>query len=190
MAQSEIKRKLIIVIDECFKKAQSNNFKDLNYAFQKNKQPKETYKKKIKALNELDEYSQTFLSIHTRAKIALREFQSIKFDGAYLELLRLVLTLSEQVRGKKSVRVYERDEIDFSIYTKGEIIEPNEKIEKQQIFANTKLIKSGITGKKIKTNKNKVQSKLEDLMDIEFDAPEAHERTNVEPKNELHDLII
>jgi len=85
---NNVKSKLEVILIECFEKAAEKKFKNLNFVFPANKTPKQFFKLKIQTLNKLDEYSQTFLSIHTRAKLALREFQQQKFDDQYLFLLK------------------------------------------------------------------------------------------------------
>lgn len=177
MGQTEVKRKLEIIITECFKKAEEKKFRDLNFSFPKNKTPKEFLKSKIKILNNIDEYSQSFLSIHTKAKAVLREFKLIKFDGHYLELLRLVLQLPEKLNNQKlkSIRVYDKNELPFLKVgdeitvlpdeNKKEIISPD---LDSPIMKNTRLIKEGTTGKKLKKQTKSLDDSIEDLKDIEL----------------------
>lgn len=172
MEQEKIKKNLEIVILECFKKAEEKKFRDLNFSFPKNKTPKEFLKSKIKVLNNIDEYSQHFLSIHTRAKAALREFKLIKFDGHYLELLRLVLQLSDKLAGQKlkSIRVYDKNELPILNVGEEITIKPEIKIPENNspIMKNTRLIKSGVSGKRLKQQTKSLEESIEDLNDIEL----------------------
>lgn len=171
MSKTELKNKLEQIIFECFKKAEEKKFKDLNFVFPKNKTVKQFFKIKIDTLYNLDEYSATFLSIHTKAKIALREFQQLKFEGAYLELLRLVLTLPKSINKKnlKSAKSYEKDELSqMKIGKEITIKEEKEEAPLLPIMKNTKLIKEGQTGKSITRNKNSKQKLINQLHDLEI----------------------
>lgn len=167
---NNVKSKLEIVLTECFKKAAETKFKNLNFVFPKNKTPKQFFKTKIETLNKLDVYSQTFLSIHTRAKLALREFQQAKFEGEYLELLRSVLTLPEKLNkpNLKSIAVNEKLVNDLDKMQIGPEIKPEETIGKKPPLGKTKLLKEGITGKNIIKNKNKTNEAIDELKDLEF----------------------
>lgn len=172
MAKSEIKIKLEKVITECYKKAEEKKFRDLNFSFPKNKTPKQFFKTKIDILYNLDEYSGHFLSIHTRAKVALREFQQLKFDGAYLELLRLVLNLSDRLNKSnlKSIRVYDKNELP-EMKVGEDITVKIDQINAAPllpIMKNTKLIKEGVSGKKLTKQKDTLESSIEDLQDIDL----------------------
>lgn len=172
MAKSEIKLKLEKVITECYKKAEEKKFRDLNFVFPKNKTPKQFFKTKIDTLHNIDEYSATFLSIHTRAKVALREFQQLKFDGAYLELLRLVLNLSDKLNkaNLKAIRVYDKNELPEMVV--GEDITASKEVVEAApllpIMKNTKLIKQGVTGKKLVKNRVSLNGLIDTLQDVEL----------------------
>lgn len=174
MSQEKIKKNLEIVILRCFEKAEEKKFRDLNFSFPKNKTPKEFLKAKIKILHNIDEYSQHFLSIHTRAKAALREFKLIKFDGHYLELLRLVLQLSDKLAGQKlkSIRVYDKNELPTLNVGNEITIQPTEEIKipenNSPIMKKTRFVKSGISGKTLKKDKKNLDEAIEELNDIEL----------------------
>lgn len=172
MGSAEIKNNLEKVINECFKKASEKKFKDLNFSFPKNKTPKEFLKLKIKTLYNIDEYSKVFLSIHTCAKSALREFKQNKFEGKYLDLLRLVLTLSEVLNrpGFKSIRVYDKNELDtLSLGADITIIDEFPDLsEKQPYLKNTKIIGAGRTGKSVGKERVRLKRQINELSKIEF----------------------
>lgn len=168
--QIQLKSKIEKVILECFRKAKQKKFEDLNFMFTGEKSEFSFLKEKISIFNKLDIYSQTFLSIHTRAKVALYEFQQDSFEGNYLELLRLILTLPEVLNNEnlKSVKVSEKDITEISknldTYIIGETIKPLKELK-----SNTILVKEGINGKKLIKNKQKQIEELEELNDISFD---------------------
>lgn len=186
MAQSQVKENLEKVITECFKKAEQKNFRDLNFSFPKNKTPKQFLKLKIDTLYNIDEYSAHFLSIHTKAKIALREFRQVRFEGAYLELLILVLNLSDKLNrpNLKAIRVYDKNELPEMIAGNDITVEPSayliaakesskeiEEVKVPQlnpVMKNTRLIKEGTTGKKLKRNLTSLDESIENLKDIEL----------------------
>lgn len=165
---TNVKSKLEVVLIECFEKAAEKKFKNLNFVFPANKTPKQFFKLKIQTLNKLDEYSQTFLSIHTRAKLALREFQQQKFDGEYLELLRSVFTLPESLNrnGLKSVAINEKTDLDKM--TVGPEIVGEDIICKRPPLNKTKLLRQGITGKSISKTKKKTNKIIDELQGVEF----------------------
>jgi hypothetical protein len=168
--QIQLKSKIEKVILECFRKAKQKKFEDLNFMFTSEKSEFSFLKEKISIFNKLDIYSQTFLSIHTRAKVALYEFQQDSFEGNYLELLRLILTLPEVLNNEnlKSVKVSEKDITEISknldTYIIGETIKPLKELK-----SNTILVKEGINGKKLIKDKQKQIEELEELNDISFD---------------------
>lgn len=176
--KKDIKTNIEILLKECFKKAAENKFKQLNFVFPKDKEEKQFFKTKLETLNKLDEYSQTFLSIHTRAKLALREFQQSKFDGQYLELLKSVLTLPENIRNKKSISISQKSELDEMrlgpeiTITESRIIKPP--------LSKTKLIKPGTTGKSISGKQKKLKQAIDNVLNIEF----------INHKNPIDDLTI
>lgn len=177
MANEKLKQNLETLLIECFNKAKENNFKDLNFVFPKFQPEKKFFKTRLEILKHLDVYSRTFLEIHTRAKIALREFQQYKFDGQYLELLRSVLTLSERIKPPmKSARVYTYDEIQTA--TIGEEITVKQNYKPKLI--DTKILKQGIKGKTISNKKQKLKTTISELEEIEF----------ADTKNEINDLTF
>lgn len=170
---ANLKQNIELVILESYKKAKERNFSDLNYVFTKNQSPSSYLKGKIKIFNNLDEYSQTFLSIHTRAKLALREFKSEAFEGSYLELLRLILTLPEELNNEnlksKSWKIKEEAEsLNKDIYKVGKNITIKEE-KNSEIRKNTVLVKENITGKKLQQEKEKSKAELEELNEIDFE---------------------
>ncbi len=179
--QIKLKNNLETLIRECYKRAGLKNFKDLNFVFPDNITKKKYFERKIAVFNKLDIYSQTFLSIHTRGKIALREFNEQKFEGAFLELIRNVLTLNENLIGKKSIGIRSRHELDEMIVGKEITIVEVEK--NNELRSNTRLLQSGIKGKSLKNKRTKENFTTSDLMDIEFT-----ETNNY--KTELMDMII
>lgn len=166
--QNQLKEKLELVVRECFKKAKEKRFIELNFVFPKGKSENKFLNQKIELFKNLDEYSQTFLSIHTRAKVALREFQNNEFDGAYLELLRLILTLPDSInkKGLKSVNVSEKmDRVNESLPT----VKSTKLQNSPGLRKNTKLVKEGLTGAKITKQKKKEEQELEELQNINFE---------------------
>lgn len=161
----EVKNKLKFLIKESFNKCKSNNFRDLNFIFI-DKTPEMLLKSKLLIIDNLDEYSKTFLSIHTRAKIAKREFLNNKFDSNYLELMRLVFTLPESLNSNTlKSKVLEKE---FKEITKinNKLIEDfnvNKDIKK-----NTIHLKENINGKKINDNNNKLANIKKDMADLDF----------------------
>lgn len=186
--QQKLKKDLQTIIIECFKKAKEKKFKDLNFKFPGNITEKKLLDNKLIVLNTLDIYSKTFLSIHTKAKITLREFQSGIFKGDYLELLRLTLTLNDNISKKKSIKVQDKLGLDdlavgkeITVREQKEIKEEkkktssrikelkNEEIKQKTVMPingkrnpNLKIINSNMTGKKLQSqiNKNNISSEL------------------------------
>ena len=146
-------------------------------------------KDKIKIFNNLDEYSQTFLSIHTRAKITLREFKEDYFEGSYLELLRLILTLPESLGyGKlKSISFKLKDEAELlntDKYMVGDNV-TSEKIQtSSEIKPNTVLLKTGASGKQMQKEKEKKIKERNELNSITFDDEELTDEEFEEFENE------
>lgn len=101
LTPEQLKDNIEKVIKECYSKSKQKKFKDLNFAFQLSTNSDKILKTKLQVFKSLDIYSKTFLSIHTKAKGALREFQEQKFEENYLELLRLVLTLPDELNSSK-----------------------------------------------------------------------------------------
>lgn len=161
------KEKIILVIMESYKKAKQNNFKDVNFSLTKNASFLAFLKSKIEILKKLDKYSQTFVSILTKAKITTREFQENKFvKNEYLEMLRLILTLPEELRNQnlRSSTIKEKTEKEISLEIKKE--ETKEKfVQKKKI----KLVDENETGKKIFHRKRKEYINKTILNNISFD---------------------
>lgn len=179
--QYKLKHDLSLVIIECFDRASIKKFKELNFSFPSVYNDKKSKRKflglKLSILNELDIYSKTFLSIHTRAKIALREFQEVKFDGAYLELLRLILTLNENIARKKSILIKEKEKHPMDLMELGLDITVDENIrfdsvvDKSEITgvsSKTKYIKEDVTGHQITKIKDIRKSMVKKCSDIEL----------------------
>lgn len=172
--QYELKHKLELVIIECFNRAGAKKFKELNFAFPSvyndNKTRRKFLELKLSILKNLDIYSKTFLSIHTRAKIALREFQDVKFEGAYLELLRLIFTLNENMAKKKSVSIREKEKHPMDLMEIGLDITVNEEIrfESTPISTRTKYVKEDVTGHELGKGKRKLKEKINKCADIEL----------------------
>lgn len=190
--QQKLKDNLQLILIECFKKAAVKKFKDLNFKFPEGISEKKLLDKKLQILNGLDIYSKTFLSLHTRAKLALREFQEQKFKGDYLELLRLVLTLNDNIGKKKSVKVEDKlglDDLvigkDITVREQKEIKVEKKKTSKRvkQIIEeekksatpingkakpNVKIIATNLTGKKLQANKVKAKQSSADLEGMEI----------------------
>ncbi len=173
---SDLKNKIETVILESYKKTKDKNFQDLNFVFPRNGSVISYLKTKIKVFNNLDEYSATFLSIHTRAKIALREFKDNEFDGNYLELLRLVLTLPDTLGyGKlKSIKVEIKEDISLintSEYKKAKDSTDNI-ILNETGKAKTIHVKAGISGKKLSKQNKEREIEIEELNSIDFEDEE------------------
>lgn len=181
----ELKKKIEIVILESYSKSKEKNFQDFNYVFPKSKSVIAFLKEKIKIFHNLDEYSATFLSIHTRAKITLREFQEQNFNGAYLELLRLIFTLPEDLNSSKlkSIKVYDK-EVNGStsspqgLQIKSESEFTAEAYKAKKRLARTKIIGENITGKKITKQKQEQEILIEELYDIDFEDEEFSQEEN------------
>jgi len=188
MANESIKSKIEILVLESHKKSKENNHKNLNFSFPKNRTTSAYLKDKLKVFKNLDEYSQTFLSIHTRAKIALREFKQNYFEGSYLELLRLVLTLPESLNNKnlKSKSVTNIENTSFTNDKKNEVknnTNSNEVNKNSEIRSNTILLKTGMSGKQMQKEKEKFKAEQEELMNISFDNFESDEDFDDEESN-------
>jgi len=173
----ELKSKIETVILESYKKTRDKNFQDLNFAFPKSKSAIAYLKGKIKIFKSLDVYSQTFLSIYTRAKVVLREFQNHSFEGNHLELLRLILTLPDSLGyGKlKSTKVVSKDEIDENQLSKFKVGENLEKKEyKNSEFEKDKtiFIKQGVSGKKLAKQKQEIEFDIQELNELDFEDEE------------------
>ncbi len=175
---SELKTKIEKIILESFKRTRDKNFSDLNFVFPRNKSAIAFLKEKIKIFHNLDEYSQTFLSIYTRAKIALREHQEQNFEGSFLELLRLILTLPEALGNGnlKSTKVTAKEEFDMNTkdvakelkkYNLGDdlVVIPTQ--TRKSTYA-----KVGVSGKKLIKQKQEKQIDLEELNEIDFEDEE------------------
>lgn len=178
--QIQLKQNIETLLIECFKKAEQKKFKELNFSFPTNTTQKQFFKTKIETLKKLDIYSQTFVTIHTRAKIALREFKENKFEGAYLDLLKSVLTLPEKLnkQGLKSIAINEKTDLDKMKI--GEDITVTEKNFKKPPMSKTKLLKQGVTGKKMNSGNTKLMKQIKQIQKIELN----------DEKNPLHDLKI
>ena len=188
MANESIKEKIEILVLESHRKSKENNHKNLNFSFPKNRSTSAYLKDKLKVFKNLDEYSQTFLSIHTRAKIALREFQQDYFEGSYLELLRLVLTLPESLNNKnlKSKSVTNVENTNLANEKKNEVeknTKLNEANKNSEIKPNTVLLKTGMSGKQMQKEKEKFKAEQEELMNISFDDFESDEEFDDEESN-------
>lgn len=174
MTNEGVKSKIEFLVFESYKKSKDNNHKNLNFYFPKNKSNYSYLKDKLKIFKNLDEYSQTFLSIHTRAKMTLMEFKRDYFENNYLELLRLVLTLPESLNNKnlKSRNVTNIQKTDLKNEDRFEF-NKNEKSNKDKkntdIRKNTVLLKTGISGKQMSKEKEKFKIEQDELMDIEWD---------------------
>lgn len=161
------KEKIVRVVMESYKKAKLNNFKDVNFALTKNASFLAFLKSKLEILKKLDKYSQTFVSILTKAKITTREFQENKFiKNEYLEMLRLILTLPEELRNQKlrSSNISEKEEKQILLETKQEE-KKKEFVQKKKI----KLVGEKETGKKIFHRKKKEYINKTILDGISFD---------------------
>lgn len=171
--QDNLKSNIEKVILESYKKTKDKNFSDLNFVFPKNSSVIAFLKKKIKIVHSLDQYSQTFLSIHTRAKITLREFQNSAFEGNHLELLRQVLTLPESLLNNKlkSIKIEQKSE-DESKVVLIQNAQPKTIHKNIELKNGTKLIKENITGKKITKQKEKQEFDFEEIMSIDFEDEE------------------
>jgi len=184
---NELKFKIEQVVLECFRKAKQKNFADLNFVFPIDKTESSFIKGKLKIFNKVDVYSQTFLSIFTRAKVALSEFQEQYFEGNYLELLRLVLTLPEVLDNEKlkSIKVSQKEIIESSRNLNN--AEVGEVIVTSSLRGNTKLVKQGVTGKTIARklkDKAKLDFELQSLNDINFQGVDDE---HIEDEAELED---
>lgn len=189
-----IQERIEVVIFESYNKAKEKKFQDVNFVFPKNQSVIHFLKSKLKIFITLDIYSQTFLSIHTRAKVALVEFQTNKFHGEhYLELLRLVLTLPEELRyGKfKSKGTREKEEKKLEKENLNEEITLSEEGKQVKEFKrlllsrasdetknNARIVKEGKTGKQISKYKQKDELRIEELSLIDFEDEEFNYKTN------------
>ena len=176
-SNKEVFDKIEKIILESYKRTKDKNFQDLNFVFPKNKSVIGYLKDKIKVFHNLDEYSQTFLSIFTRAKITLREFQEQEFDGSYLELLRLVLTLPDVLGNSKLKSIKVSEKVEFDINTKDVGIELQkykigEEIISAPIGGKTTYAKIGVTGKKLNKQIKENEFEIEELNDIDFEDEE------------------
>lgn len=180
-AQYKLKNDLEQVILESFDKAKQKKFKELNFSFTSKGQEEKFLKTKIEVLKKLDVYSKTFLSIHTRAKVALREFmdKGFKYEGASNELLRLVLTLHNNIGQKKSVAIKEKVPHEWDDLVVGEDLvkkyspkystENNIAIVTQEpVNKKIKFIKEEVTGQQLNKTKKKVRRLTDLCLDIEF----------------------
>lgn len=183
--QFKLKNDLILVITTSFDRAAIKKFKELNFVFPSseydNKSKRKFLDNKLTILKELDVYSKTFLSIHTRAKIALREIQSQKFNGAYLELLKMILTLHESIAKKKSQGIREKEKHEWELMEVGEDITPrNDELihvvigtkgvgrTKETEERKIKYLKENITGHDISKVRNKTKEMINKCADIEL----------------------
>lgn len=116
ISEQELKTNIEKVVQESFNKCKQNQFRDIEYFFLDKKSQSKTLKQKLEIFHSLDRYSKTFLSIHTKTKAALREINSNKFEGEYLELLRLILTLDDKLIGKKlkSLKTRSKEPVDLN----------------------------------------------------------------------------
>lgn len=186
----DLKNKIESVILESYKRTKDKNFQELNFVFPKNKSVIGYLKDKIKIFQNLDVYSQTFLSIYTRAKITLREFQTQEFDGSYLELLRLVLTLPDALGNGnlKSTKVTSKDEIDISMLSKykvGENITNKEIVVIPSQTGKTNFVKMGVSGKKLNKQTKEKEFEFEELNNIDFEDEEYDNE-----KDNLDDIVL
>lgn len=177
--QYKLKHNLGLVIYESFDRAASKKFKELNFVFPSSeyelKRKRKFLDNKISILNNLDIYSKTFLSIHTRAKIALREIQNNKkenssLDWAYLELLKMILTLNENIAKKKSVGIREKEKHEWDLMEVGERLYP-EYAEVKTInipVKKVKYLKENVTGEEITKAKDKVKTMINKCSDIQL----------------------
>lgn len=169
---TELKNKIEKVVLESYKRTRDKNFSDLNYVFQKSKSAIAFLKEKLKAFNNLDEYSATFLSIYTRAKVTLREFQDQNFEGNHLELLRLILTLPDILsqRSLKSTKVEIKKEVETKIERK--LLLDDEKVVIPTQKNKSVYAKQGVTGKKLTKQKTEKEIELVELNEIDFEDEE------------------
>lgn len=186
----DLKNKIESVILESYKRTKDKNFQELNFVFPKNKSVIDYLKDKIKIFQNLDVYSQTFLSIYTRAKITLREFQTQEFDGSYLELLRLVLTLPDALGNGnlKSTKVTSKDEIDVSMLSKykvGENITNKDIVVVPSQTGKTNFVKMGVSGKKLNKQTKEKEFEFEELNNIDFEDEEYTNETD-----NLDDIVL
>lgn len=170
--QYKLKQSLEKLIILCYEKAELKKFKELNFVFPDRSKSKKLLEAKLKVLHSLDVYSKTFLSIHTIAKLVLREFSEQNFKDKYLELLRLTLTLSDNIGRKKSVSVKDREEKvphEWDSYVIGKDITIDENpIATVTVSPKTKYIKEETTGKQITKRKRKTKDLLDSCLDIEL----------------------
>ncbi len=186
--QKSVKQKVELVILESYRKVREKNFKDLNFLVPKGESVISFLKSKIKIFHNLDEYSATFLSIHTRAKITLREFKDDAFEGNYLELLRLILTLPEELANgrKKSIKVEQIHESEFKNIDKF-IVGPSLVKENVKLKPNTKIVELGINGKKLEKEKKMLEIEEDDMSDIVFEDEEEELEL---PEDDLSDINL
>lgn len=188
--QKSLKDRVELVILESYRKVREKNFRDLNFLVPKGESVISFLKSKIKIFKNLDEYSQTFLSIHTRAKITLREFNDDAFEGNYLELLRLILTLPEELATgrKKSIKVEQIHESEFKNIDKF-IVGPSLVKENVKLKPNTKIIELGVNGKKLEREKKQLEIEEDDMSDIVFE-DEEFEEDDLLPEDDLSDINL
>lgn len=170
--QTQLKESLQKLITLCYEKAEVKKFKELNFVFPDKEKSKKLLESKLALLNSLDVYSKTFLSIHTIAKLVLREFKENNFHDKYLELLRLTLTLSDSIGRKKSVAVREKVHHEWDDLEVGKDITVNEEepktIEPATISSKTKYIKEEVTGHQITKKKKKTKEAIDAILEIEL----------------------
>lgn len=179
---SELKSKIEKVILESYKKTKSKNFVELNFVFPKNISVIGYLKNKIKVFNNLDEYSLTFLSIFTRAKITLREFKDNEFEGNHIELLRLVLTLPEELGygNLKSTSVKYKEDYESLIKKEIKSLDDNDKILPENKEAKKVFIKQGLTGKSLSKQNKQRDFEIEELNEIDFEDEEYTQIENLD----------
>lgn len=180
VAQSEIetqhetlKTKIGVLLTEIFKHEAVLKFKNTNYVFPESQTHKKHFEHKLKTFMMLDVYSKTFVTIHTRAKISLREIKtSNNFGFDSCELLRMVLTLSDSLRNKnlKSSRVVEREIVEKQpiIEQKIELQKQEEEkqivIEKQKhISKRTKVVKENVSGARTQSQRIRDARQIDQL---------------------------
>lgn len=181
MSSLEIKKTIEIIILESYNKSKEKNFQDFNFVFPKSQSVIAFLKDKLKIFHNLDVYSRTFLSIHTKAKSVLRELKTQDFEGNYLELLRLIFTLSEELKvGKlKSINVVDKEEPAASVNVAVSYPSPIDEdkmtlkkfVDKRRLKTAT-IISPEITGKKIVKQQEKQRILVEEFNEIDFEDEE------------------